>query len=470
MLTRLLVVALIACLADAAPADELRVLPSSQREDAAFQAAQLQLRSRQELTHNEGAAKNIVLFLGDGMGLTTILAARILEGQLAGASGESNRLAFEKFPHVALARTYSADQQVPDSAATMTAILSGVRTRDGVIGLDRNAKRGRCSDPAEHTVWSALELAERAGKSTGVVTTSRITHATPAAAYAHSPDRKWENDSDVPTAARLAGCRDIALQLVRFEGLEVALGGGRRHFLPKQQRDPEYPKLRGERRDERDLTAEWEARPGYRYVWNEKGLRELDVADTQHVLGLFEPAHMRFEADRSEDAAGEPALRDMAARALDFLVGNERGFFLIVEAGRIDSAHHRGDVRRALLETIELSRAVELVAARTNPADTLIIVTADHAQPLSLAGEDLPRGTPVLGLVPGRAYPVLTYANGPGPSAGVKLGLSTHSGDDVAVYSRGPWAHLLSGAIDQPYLFQVMVAAAALGKEAALGE
>src|SRR6185312_10875958 len=161
-------------------------------------------------------AKNVIVFLGDGMSITTITAARIYDGQQKGGSGEENRLSFEYFPATALSRTYETDFQTADSAGTMTAIMSGVKTRAGVIGVDQLAERGNCASGHGNETVSALELAALAGQSTGVVTTTRITHATPAATYGHLPERDWETDMEIPEKDRAAGCVDFARQLVEF--------------------------------------------------------------------------------------------------------------------------------------------------------------------------------------------------------------------------------------------------------------
>ena len=147
-------------------------------------------------------AKNVIVFLGDGMSITTITAARILDGQRKGGSGEENRLSFENFPATALSRTYETDFQTADSAGTMTAIMSGVKTRAGVIGVDQVAERGNCASGLGHETVSALELAAAAGQATGVVTTTRITHATPAATYGHIAERDWEADMEIPAKQR----------------------------------------------------------------------------------------------------------------------------------------------------------------------------------------------------------------------------------------------------------------------------
>ncbi len=135
------------------------------------------------------SAKNVILFVGDGMGITTLTASRILEGQMRGESGEENQLSFEQFPSVALSKTYSVNQQTSDSAPTMSAIITGVKTDEGIISVNQNAVIGDYRTVKGNETMSLLEMAEQRGLSTGIVTTARLTHATPAACYAHSSER-----------------------------------------------------------------------------------------------------------------------------------------------------------------------------------------------------------------------------------------------------------------------------------------
>jgi alkaline phosphatase len=463
-------------------------------------------------------AKNVIVFLGDGMSITTITAARIYDGQQKGGSGEENRLAFENFPATALSRTYETDFQTPDSAGTMTAIMSGVKTRAGVIGVDQVAGRGNCASGRGNETVSALELAAVAGQATGVVTTTRITHATPAATYGHIADRNWETDVEIPEKQRAPDCVDLARQLVGFpfgHGIDVALGGGRTEFMPADQRDPEYPGLPGKRLDGRDLIAAWNRQAGAAYVWNETELEAIDPAKTTHLLGLFEPEHMKYESERAQDPAGEPSLAEMTRTALTILKKNPKGFFLMVEGGRIDHGHHAGNAYRALTETMEFSHAVQTAVDMTSADDTLILVTADHSHTLTFAGYPA-RGNPILGKVrgssgegapdrnlavdaTGRPYATLSYANGPGyagasdrQAEGAKryphnptayspakdgrpqladvdteapdyeqestmpLSSETHSGEDVAVFARGPGSDAVRGSLEQNALFHVI--------------
>jgi len=460
-----------------------------------FQQGQQRIRAMRALKHRDHSARNIILFIGDGMSIPTITAARIREGQLRGETGEENSLSFEHFPYTALAKTYNVNSQTPDSAGTATAMLTGVKTNIGELSVYPDAQRGQClaDQPVPETF---LELAEDRAWVTGVVTTTRITHATPASTYTHSVERNWEADRDIPEAARQAGCKDIAWQLVNFshgDGIEVLFGGGRREFLPDTQSDPEYPKRKGLRLDARNLIEAWRQRyPGGQWLWNDKQFSALK-ARRKHVLGLFEPSHMKFEADRKQDAAGEPSLSAMTRAAIQQLQAYDKHFFLLVEGGRIDHAHHFGMASYALSETIEFAHAVQVADELTRVDDTLIIVTADHSHTLSMAGYPK-RGNDILGKVieagedhfalalDGKPYTTLSYANGPGGIIGqradlsqvdtseksfhqqapVRLGNETHGGDDVAIFARGPMAFLFGGVVEQNYIFHVMYAASGI--------
>lgn len=465
-----------------------------------------------ELRQNTRKAKNIILFVGDGMGVSTVTATRILEGQLRGESGEENILSFEELPYVSLSKVYNTNQQTPDSAGTMTAMMTGVKTKAGIIGLNQYAIRGDCESVSGNELTSFLSQVENRGMSTGVVSTARITHATPAATYAHSPERNWEDWSDMPEAAHSAGCKDIADQLVNFsagDGIDVAMGGGRRHFLPKDQAfnsGDQTSAVEGDRTDGRDLTAEWQQRfPAGEYVIDQAGFDAIEADRTDKLLGLFNESHMRYENDRENDILGEPSLSEMTGKAIDILDNNRKGFFLTVESGRIDHGHHAGSANYALADTVEFAKAIKVAMDNTNPKDTLIIVTADHSHVFTIAGYPT-RGNPILGKVShnnsagnpsgelslakdGFPYTSVGYTNGLGyaedlsgdarygfpydnsrhdlsfvdteslgfhQEALVPLGSESHSGEDVAIYAGGPWAHLFHKTHEQNYVYHVM--------------
>lgn len=498
-----------------------------------YQAAQQAVSIPPANNLQPGAAKNVILFVGDGMGVSTVTAARILDGQKRDMNGEENNLSFDTMPISGLIKTYTVDAQTPDSAGTMTAMVSGVKTDSGVLGVDDDSVPGECSTMAGNELITALELAELKGKATGIVTTARITHATPAATYAKSPDRGWEDNSRMPAAAITAGCEDIASQMVNFEanlearfagvdvdGLEVAMGGGRRHFLPNAAvfNSPDaVSAVEGDRTDGRNLVDEWsQLYDDGRYVFDQRGFDSVDPETTSHLLALFNESHMQYEADRGNDLAGEPSLAQLTDKAIRILDNNVGGFFLMVESGRIDHGHHAGNAFNALEDTIELSQAVQVATDLTSVQDTLIIVTADHGHVFTIAGY-AKRGNPILGKVvsvgqtepslaaDGMPYTSVGYTNGRGfrnrgpavtdadgtyaidiavgrfdlsavdtQSSGfhqealVPFIAESHAGEDVGIYAQGPGASLLSGTSEQHLIFHVIDHAA--GYSAASGQ
>ncbi|XP_019140254.2 intestinal-type alkaline phosphatase-like isoform X1 [Corvus cornix cornix] len=460
-------------------------------------------------------AKNIILFMGDGMGLSTMSAARIYKGQLSGGLGEENVLAMETFPHMALAKvsgavpggtlllplletplhlscfqTYTIDRQVPDSAGTGTAYLCGVKANAKTLGLSGAAVYGKCRTTFGNEVDSILHRTRLAGKSVGIVTTTRVQHASPGAAYAHSASRGWYADANMPREALRDGCKDIAYQLVHNTDINVILGGGRMYMTPKRTPDPEYPEdpdQNGTRKDGRDLIAEWlSAKQGARYVWDKKGLDAVEDDSVSHLMGLFEPKDMRYELNRNTST--DPSIVEMTEKAVRILRRNPNGFFLFVEGGRIDHGHHSGRAKQALMEAVMLDRAVARAGELTSPTDTLTVVTADHSHVFTFGGST-PRGNSIFGLAPKkakdkRAYTSILYGNGPGYSirdgarpaaslpaaedkdyrqqAAVPLETETHSGEDVVVLAQGPMAHLFHGVQEQHYIAHAMAYAACL--------
>jgi alkaline phosphatase len=485
-----------------------------QTKDSYFAAAQAQLRDKLETPTYRGRAKNVILMIGDGMSIPTVTATRILEGQLRGVDGESNNLTIDTLPFSALVKTYSHDGQVSDSAPTASAMMTGVKMRNDVIGFSQDVAMNDCAGSKGKEVTTLFAIAERAGMATGVISTARITHATPAGAYAHVANRDWEDDKALSADAKAAGCKDIADQLVNWpegDGFEVAVGGGRRHFLPETMADPEDTDKKGNRTDGRDLTTEWTKKDNnHIWGWNGDQFKAWDPKSGAKFLGLFEMSHMEYEADRAKDKGAEPALSEMVSKTLDRLSQDEDGFVLMIEGGRIDHAHHAGNAYRALIDTIEFNKAIKVVLDKTRREDTLLIVTADHSHTMTINGYPM-RGNPILGLVKevggkialgtdGKPYTTLQYANGPGaifpaipkeqkeaPPAGVRPDLSavdttsidylqqalvptmseTHGGDDVAVYAIGPYADLFHGTVEQNYIFHVMAYASDIMKRAA---
>lgn len=487
--------------------------PVAQTQNEWFQQGRATLRETLALQPNTDQARNVIIFIADGADPVSVTATRILDGQQKGMTGEDNVLSYEVFPNVALVKTYTTDSQVADSAPTATAWNTGVKTDNGLIGVNEEVVYDDCASQAGNEVTTLFELAEQAGMATGTVSTARLTHATPAANYAHTANRDWEADSDLSEEAVQNGCTDIAAQLLAFpygDGLEVAMGGGRTNFLPDTVADPEYGEEEmGARADGQNLTEMWTRQyENAAYVWNQEGFDAVDPATTDHLLGLFEPSHVQYEADRESDTAGEPSLTEMTQKALDILEKNDNGYVLQVEAGRVDHALHAGNAYRALNDGVEFANAIAATLERVDLDETLIIVSSDHGHTLGFAGYP-ERGNPILGLVrgideetgesevvlaqDGKPYTTLGFLNGPGAvyyadtdeegnvvagtgrapvrpnpaneqvqskdylqQAVVPLDSETHGGTDVAAYATGPRAHLLRGVVEQSYLFHVM--------------
>ncbi len=489
--------------------------PLPQANNSYFIKAAAELQKALAMQPITTRAKHIILFIGDGMSIPTITATRIYEGQKKGVDGESYHLTMDGLDYAALSRTYSNDFQVTDSAPSATAMVTGVKANNDTIGVDQTVVVGDCAGSKGHEVETLFEMAEAAGMETGVISTARITHATPAAMYSHTPHRDWEDDKSMTATGGTPGgdCKDIADQLVNWsagDGFEVALGGGRGYFLPDSAADPEDEGKTGHRTDGRNLTEEWTGKDNdHVWVWNEEQFQKLDPSGDEKVLGLFEGSHMEYEADRAKDKGGEPSLAEMTSFAIKRLMKDDKGFVLMVEGGRIDHAHHAGNAARALEDTVAFDDAVKAALDLTDKEDTLIVVTADHSHSLSIQGYPK-RNNPILGLArdgdgslelagDGEPYTTLAYANGPGgvfpakpkdgaaEPAGVREDLTdtdttsvdfvqqstlpmsseTHAGDDVAILASGPYAHLFHGIVDENYIYHVMAKAADLMQDSA---
>ncbi|MBB3995433.1 alkaline phosphatase [Sulfitobacter undariae] len=461
-----------------------------------FIDGQAQIAARLATQQNTNRAKNIIVLIADGNGVGTNYATRLYQGQKKGNYGDEEILPQEAFPNLALVKTYNTNGQTPDSAGTGTAIMSGVKTKAGVIGVNENVNRGDCATVPGNEVATMNEIMAAMGKATGVVSTARITHATPATSYASSADRNWEES--VPE-----GCTtqvDIAQQLVeaiKNGTVDVAMGGGRRNFIGTDVTDEEGKT--GRRADGVNLIEALKAE-GVQYAWGDESFGALNLDGSKPILGLFESSHMQYEADRE----GEPSLAEMSSAAIKSLqaAGGDNGFFLQIEAGRVDHANHDGNLARAVEDGVAFAETVAMVDALTDDEDTLIIVTADHEHAIAFNGY-CGRGSNILGLCmdidnagekntgtpllaeDGKPFTVAGYLNGGGSVmreelnwAGVRgdlteeqatdgdymqqaliptgAGEETHSGEDVAVYAKGPYAHLFDGTIEQNVIFHAM--------------
>lgn len=330
--------------------------------------------------------------------------------------------------------------------------------------------------------------------------TSRLTHASPASAFAHSPERYWEGYDSINFGEKemSQGCMDIAHQLVRHSPpIDVALGGGRRLFFPKQEPDVANSSLYGSRTDNISLVDTfWKGR----YVWNKTELYKIPLGSTQPILGLFHYDQMRFEADRIENEKDEPSLSEMATFAVEHLLvksKDKNGFFLFIEGSRIDHGHHFTQARYALDDYVEFDNAIgkvkRILQVRGVLDDTLLIVTADHSNGFTF-GAGSARGSNIFGFgtlenanvssFDTMPINIIAYANGPNfpaarnqaylnalefnrtdykSPAALPMVEATHAGEDVAVFADGPWSHLFIGTMEQHTIAHKMAYAACWG-------
>ena len=426
-----------------------------------------------EAAQSPDKPRNVVVFVADGMGISTVTAARIFDGQQQGLDGESHSLHFEDFPHLSLVKTYNADAQVPDSAGTATALFSGYKANIGTLNVPpQNALSAMvadsCKGAADGMPPTLLERARAVDKSVGIVSTARLTHATPAAVYARAVDRGLESDSRMPAELAPLGCKSLAQQLIDTAP-DVALGGGGRGFTEANLSGWTGPLVR---------TA-----------------TEMNAAGDGPVLGLFTDSHLSYEADRA--GTDEPSLAEMTRFAIQRMRNDPDGYVLMVEAGRVDHAHHGTNAYRALTDMQAFNEAIR-VATETVSDDTLIIVTADHSHVFVMQGYPM-RGNPILGLVEtnrvdresmqrtrgvsldedGKPYTTLGYYNGPNTrhahegvltddevqdedyqqQTAIPLRSETHAGEDVPLYATGPGAAAFGGVMDQDEVGQAIIAA-----------
>jgi alkaline phosphatase len=383
-------------------------------------------------------AKSAIFLIGDGMGYAQLTAARWEKagGDQPGYQPtldnyQTTRLYMDGMEYAGHISTHSLDAWITDSAAAVTAMATGQKTYNDVISVGNITAHGEIMGRDNATLYAVplktiLEMADEAGKATGVVSTSRITHATPAGYYAHVAFRDWEDE--------------IAEQCIESD-MEVAMGGGASKFSF----------------DNRSLLEEAPSL-GWTVVRNGRELSAVDPASTDRLLGIFTDSHMSYELDR--DSAAEPSLAEMTEKAIEILSRDDDGFFLMVEGARIDHAGHARDYKRAVGDTLAFDEAVKVALdyAAENP-ETLVVVTADHECGGLVLGanssEYIEGWAPNFG---SGAYPVSdSYADLQ------ILEEASHTATDVPIFASGPGAIEFSrGLIDNTEVFEILEAAMGL--------
>jgi len=440
-------------------------------------------------------AKNVIFFLGDGMGPSVVTAARIYK------YGEAGSLNMDKLERTARIKTFANDAQTTDSAPSMAAYMTGVKMNNEVIsmaqetiakepGRDANGNLGVDNCPAGgKSATTILELAKAKGKAVGAITTTELTHATPATTFSHICNRNAQYAIAAQTVPGGAGY-NAALG----DGVDVLMGGGRNHFTPWSASN------RYGRADGRNLLTEFAAK-GYTVAANKT---EMAAApNNKKFIGLYSTrSHLEYELDRTAatptgEGATQPSLTDMTLKAMSMLSANTNGYFLMVEGGRIDHALHGINAKRALSDAIAFDDAIKAAIDKvreTDPtlANTLIVVTADHDHTMAINGYSK-LGNPILDIskgyrdgqpakdADGKTYTTLVFGNGPNrpdmradissvqaqadnylQETGVRLASETHGGGDVKLLSTGAGSKAFKGTMDNTKVFELLKTALGL--------
>ena len=430
-----------------------------------------------------GEAKNVIFFLGDGMGPATVTAARIYK------YGEAGALNMEQLARTARIKTFSNDAQTTDSAPSMSAYMTGVKMNNEVISMSSDTKAiaptlpagtGNCGSNNGSAVTTMLELAKARGKAVGSITTTRITHATPAATYAHVCHRDAESDIAAQAVPGGAGF-NAALK----DGVDVLMGGGSKFFTPTT--------AGGVRVDGRNLIDEMKAK-GYSYASTGTELKAVDARSVSKLFALFHKDHMDYELDRVKKNLDQPSLAEMTVKAIDVLSKNSNGYFLMVEGGRIDHALHGTNAKRVMEDTIAFDEAIKAALAKVDLNNTLLVFTADHDHTMAINGYSK-RGNPILDIsrnykdgkeardADGNTYTTLVFGNGPNrkdtrtsivsgntdssmalhddylQETAVRLASETHGGGDVMLGASGAGARSFKGSMDNTKVFTLLKSA-----------
>ncbi len=429
-------------------------------------------------------AKNIIFFLGDGMGPSVTTAARIYRG------GEDSLLHFERLmERTARIKTYSLDYQTTDSAPSMGSYMTGMKLNNDVISQAgartiNPTKDGvdQCGANNGTPAVTILELAKARGRATGAITTTELTHATPASTFAHTCSR----DAAYTIAQQLVP-GGAGYNAALGDGVDVLMGGGRNHFTPRDT--ALNPKGRP---DGRDLMAEF-AGAGYYVAGTRAGMMSAKAG--RKFVGIYSASsHLDYAYQRRPE---QPTLAEMTGKAIDLLSTNPNGFFLMVEGGKIDHALHDTRAKHALEETVAFDDALQLAIERMRAIDpglqnTLIVLTADHDHTMQINGYPK-RGNPILDIVrdyatgepkkdaDGKTFTTLVFGNGPNrPDAradvdgmvaqsddyhqetGVHKSSETHGGGDVKLYATGAGSASFKGTMENTRVFELMKAAGGL--------
>jgi alkaline phosphatase len=344
---------------------------------------------------DDGAtSRSMIFFIGDGMGPQIVSIVKLYAEEALGR--DLNMVLLANSGATGYMTTHSEDRMVTDSAASGTAMATGHRTNNGMVGVT----------PDGETVSNLFEQAVESGRSVGVVTTTSVTDATPASFLAHASSRDMEFD--------------IARQIVD-SGASVVLGGGWSYFLPPGQ---------GKRPDGLDLAVEARSK-GFDVAFNKN---EMEASAGERLLGLFAAEDMPYERVRNADKI--PSLAEMTVKALEILARDPDGFVLVVEGGRIDHAEHENSIADAVADFLAFDDAIAVGMADQGQDSTLtIIVSADHdcgGPAITAAGYGYPSYNQV-DRIADESCRFVRWVSG------------DHTGTMVPVFARGPGCERFSG-------------------------
>ena len=398
----------------------------------------------------------MILLIGDGMGDSEITAARNFARGAAGAFPGLDALPVTgQYTHYALDPKTKKPDYVTDSAASATAWNTGVKSYNGAIGVNVDGK----------PQTNLFELAKKAGKATGNVSTAEIQDATPAAVFAHVTARKCYGPEATSAkcpknAAENGGMGSITEQLIRARA-DVTLGGGMKSFLETGKA--------GEFKDETLLSAATAA--GYRIVTDAQGLAAVKTANQKTpLLGLFSDGNMPVRLTGPKASyhgnldnppvvcqknparnASHPTLAQMTKKAIDLLKANPKGFFLQVEGASIDKQDHAANPCGQFGETVDLDEAVKVALDfAKKDGNTLVVVTADHAHSCQIVYPNAKAPGLTQAVMTADGVPMtVSYGNSETADQG-------HTGTQLRIAAYGPGAANVAGLTDQTDLFFTM--------------
>ena len=360
-----------------------------------------------ELTYIDEKAKNIILLIADGMSLSQITAYRMMKGSL------NERISMDNFPYSGIVLTHSYNAAVTDSASSATAYSTGFKTNNGVLGLDKDL----------NVLENLTETIDKFGFVSSLISTSEVTHATPAA-FASHVDLRWKTDI-------------ISSQMIDSK-VATILGGGRYFFIPEEEG--------GKREDGINLLNE--INQSHILLTQKNDLSNISGSLNKQVLGLFADEHLRDE-DKKDNHKLEPSLAEM----LEYSVSRSNllidqgcaGFFVMAEGSQVDWAGHSNDFDYLIREMGDFNEAVDLaLEIAMERKDTLVVVTSDHE---------------VGGLLIEPSNPIDNSLDEVKFSFNTAVGGGTHTGVPVPVYAYGPGSENFTGTLDNTDIYYAMLAA-----------